>query len=688
MRTDLLALTSDDLASFSNRGLTRRAEQEASADKLSCTITEDPDGTVTVRWSDDVECRLPAGARLTDSRCSCPSTTLCRHILRSIFAYQRGHSSTPVQAVQQPDQSGVAPPTVAAIPAAEWNPATITDAQLVPHYPPAEFARWQRELAAGHVIQVWTGVKPRALLHTLGCTVNFLVPHDPRYAVCDCAAEAPCGHVALAVWAFRRLASGATSGLISTAALPPPPPTALLDEIERDLIALASTGLARAATLQVDRWHRLSDRARTENLIWPAEVLHELADTHAAYLAHDARFDPREFTALVAELVQRLDAIRAGRTPVPHLFVRGTPHDRETEFGSARLIGVGCSVRTSRTFTELSAHLQDSDSGAITAFTRRFPHPVAQAGSPLPPPKPFFELARSIALKGATLAAIGRGQLLVKGGRRTPSGRFVPGRAAASVAPQAYTWEALRSPLRTSGFAETREQLCDAPPRVLGPRQVGTRLTVCPVAHASDVRFDVARQETIARLTDPFGATAWLLHPYTSRGAPGSECLLRVLRTSPGNVRFVCGEARLQGAELVLQPLSVVLEEDGRRSCIQPWVDQNEVSEAAKPTSAHTSIATSIDTLQDYFDELLDCLAERWLLGPVHSTSAWSRLAALGTSLGFARLAALSGLDEPSRLLELTVAADFAYREFARLDAAAPAVGPDGVFVAPSLNAV
>jgi hypothetical protein len=453
-----------------------------------------------------------------------------------------------------------------------------------------------------------------------------------------------------------------------------------LDEIEHDLIALASTGLARAAPLQVDRWRRLADRARTEDLVWPAEVLHEIAETHAAYLSHDARFDPREFTALIAELVQRLDAIRAGRTPVPHLFVRGTSHDRETAFGSARLIGVGCSVRTSRTGTELSAHLQDSDSGAITAVTRHFPHAVDQASSPPVAPKAFFELARSVALKGASLAAIGRGQLLIKGGRRTPSGRFVPGRAAASVTPQAYTWETLRSPLRTSGFAEAREQLRDAPPTVLGPRQVGTRLSVCPVTHASEVRFDVARQEISARLTDSLGDTARLVHPYTSRGASGSECLLHALRTSPSHLRFVCSQARLEGAMLVLQPLSVVFEENGRRSCVQPWIDENGVDEnridenapadsTLKLPGFGTSLAAPIDPLQDYLDELLDCVAERWLTGPVSSAPAWSRLAALGTSLGLARLADLSKLDQPARLLQLTVAADFAYREFARLHA-------------------
>jgi len=664
MRTDLLALTADDLASFSNRGLTRRAEQEVAAGALTCEIEEDAAGTVTFRWSDAVECRLPTGARLSDSRCSCPATTICRHILRSIFAYQREYGSSSSAQPTAPTAPGSAnPPPTASGP---WNPATITDAQLTPHYSSAELARWKRELAAGHVIQVWTGAKPRALIHTLGCTVNFLVPHDLRYATCDCAAEAPCGHVVLAVAAFRLLPPATTTGLLSTAAAAPRPPFALLDEIEQDLLALAQTGLARAAALQVDRWRRLAERAHKAELAWPAEVLHEIADLHAAYLVHDARFDPREFATLLAELAQRLDAIRAGRTPVPHLFVRGTPNDRETEFGSARLIGIGCSVRTSRAGTEIAAHMQDSDSGAITAITRRFPVKLDASTAP-PPPKPFADLARSVAVKGVSFAAIGRGQLLVKGGRRTPSGRFVPGRAAASVAPQAYAWETLRSPLRVAGFAEAREQLRDAVPAALGPRQVGSRLTVCPATLAQDVHFDAARQETIARLTDSLGEDAWLVHPYTSRGAAGSERLLHALRSSPNGIRFVCAEARLDGATLVLQPLSVVYEVDGRRSCVQPWVDDGASGAGAITQHDDARASSSVHPVEDYLDELLDGLAERWLAGPSHSDLAWNRLANLGTALGLAHLADFSGLDKPPRLLELSVVADFAYREFARL---------------------
>jgi len=246
---------------------------------------------------------------------------------------------------------------------------------------------------------------------------------------------------------------------------------------------------------------------------------------------------------------------------------------------------------------------------------------------------------------------------------------LVPGRAPASATPQAYAWEALRSPLRTSGFTEAAAQLREAPPMVLGPRQASARLTVCPVLHASEVRFDTARQETIARLTDPLGEAAWLVHPYTSRGAAGSDCLLHALRTSPDKVRFVCGQARLDGATLILKPLSVVLEEGDHRFCIQPWVDENKLSRrGSQPPGAGPTLAAVTDPLQDYLDELLDCLAERWLTGPAQPRAVWSRLAAMGASLGLARLAALTQIDEPAGLLEMTVMADFAYREFSRLD--------------------
>lgn len=675
MRADLLALTADDLASFSNRGLTRRAEQEASAGVLTCELVESPPGDITARWSDGVECRLPAGARLVDSRCSCPSTTLCRHVLRTVFAYQKRHADLSATIVAEPLPPGPAAPATppapaaAAAPGGAWNPATIADAVLAKFIPPAELTRRQREFAAGQVIQVWTGAKPRAVLHTLGCAVNFRVPHDVRYAVCDCSAEAPCGHVALAVWAFRRLGPEQTTGLVSTGDAPAPFPTALGDDIECELMEVVQIGLARTPPLQVDRWRRLADRTAEAGLIWPAEILREIAELHAAYLAHDARFNPRDFTAPIAELLQRLDAIRSGRTPVPALFVRGSTHDRETEFDSARLIGVGCTVRVHRGGVEIAAHLQDCDSGTMVAVTRDFSDPPS-TDSAAKPLRSFPDLARTVVLRGSSLAALGRGQLLIKGGRRTPSGRLLPGRAPASVSPQAYAWENLRAPVRVSGFAELREQLRSAAPIALGPRQLAARLTVCPVRAASDVEFSTAHQKIVARLSDPQGDTALLVHPFFSRGAPGAEKLISVLRRSPNELRFICAQAQLAGTELVLSPLSLVYDDGGRHTCVQPWTDETATAVSGGTTPTGRESSPTVDPLHDYLEEVIDRVAETWLTGLPSTRPAWSRLATLGASLGFRRLASLTGVDTPAGMLELTVVTDFAHREFVRLDKA------------------
>lgn len=677
MRADLLALSADDLVAFSNRGLTRRAEQEALSSTLVCEIAETPDGHVRFKWSDDITCEMPAGARLSDSCCTCSSSTLCRHILRSVFAYQIQHRASkdskanPTPGVLPTEQTAatLAEPADAvrapATPLGEpWNPGAIPDSELARFFAPAEFAKLRREFSSGHVVQLWTGIKPRAYLHTLGCTVNFLVPHDVRYAACDCAAEAPCAHAAMAVWSFRLLQADQTGGLISTAADAPVAPIALIEDIEKEVRRLGETSLAHAPSIQVDLWRRLAQRAREATLVWPSEVLSEMAESHAAYVARDARFDPREFLSLVAELLQRLDAIKSSRTPVPPLFVRGSAGNRETEFGSARLIGIGCGVRLYRGGTELTSYLQDSDSGGVVAVLRRFPDPPKDTGTP----KPFCELAGSIALKGANLAALGRGQLLIKGGRRTPSGQFLPGRAPVSVTPQAYQWETLRTPLRVSGFDELREQLKTAPPAALAPRQVGTRLTVCPVTTASEVEFLVSSQQIIAKLEDPSGKTAWLVHPYRSRSTGGSERLLSALRKRPKSILYVCGEARVAGADLVLSPVSVVFEEEGIRTCIQPWVDSGEQAAAAAilPTAASTGDPT--DPLHDYIEELLNLLAETWLTGFRATKTEWARLQTLGTSLGFTKLADFSAAITAERLLELTVLVDYAHREFNRLD--------------------
>ena len=187
-RADLLALTPDDLAASTNRGTVKRAQREIEGDEVSAELAEAEDGTVTAKWSDGVICLLPGGTVLAASRCSCPATELCRHVVRTVLAYQKN--------AKHSEPSGV--PDV-------WNPGDIVEDDLAKYFKPAILNQALRQFQNGLLIEVLRGSKPTARFHDLGCTLRFQVPGDVRYVHCDCAAEPPCVHVPLAIWAFRRL---------------------------------------------------------------------------------------------------------------------------------------------------------------------------------------------------------------------------------------------------------------------------------------------------------------------------------------------------------------------------------------------------------------------------------------------------------------------------------------------------
>ena len=88
-RADLLALSVDDLAILANRGVVKRALREVEAAEVAVELTEGADGEVVARWADGVECRLPAGEVVGQGRCTCSGTEVCRHIIRTVLAYQR-----------------------------------------------------------------------------------------------------------------------------------------------------------------------------------------------------------------------------------------------------------------------------------------------------------------------------------------------------------------------------------------------------------------------------------------------------------------------------------------------------------------------------------------------------------------------------------------------------------------------
>lgn len=555
MRSDLLHLTDDDLATFANRGIVKRARAESDDATLTFDIKVDADGKLTVGWSDDATCTFPADATLHQAVCTCPATSVCRHIVRSVFAYQK---------VQSASKSKGEPPA----PPGPWNPGEFTDAHLAAVFSQRDLERAKKNFETGCVAEVRVGVRPSVYFHDLSLSLRFLVREDPRYVHCDCAETSPCRHVPLAVFAFRALSEGKTSEVI---AIEPsaPPPVELLDELDAALAGLFETGFANLGKSQEGALRRLAARCRAAGLAWPADALHDLFLEFDRYAGHDARFDATEVAELVAELRVRSDALRTHTKAIPRQFIQGDASEKPTDIGTARMVGLGCGVKPRRNGVVVTAYFQDADSGAVTAIRRDFPDPT-EAGAT---PRTFVELARTSAMKGATFAALGGGQAVVKGGKRLPDGSFVVGRAQAAASPQNFAWENLRAPLFSESFEELTEHLKNRPPAMLGPRRLAERLAVCPVVKVEWARFDGARQEVQALVRDEAGDGALLVHPFFLRGRDGAERLLAELTHYPDSVKFVSGEAVLRNGMVEIAPLAIVFQGERAKYCVQPWVD-------------------------------------------------------------------------------------------------------------------
>lgn len=638
-RRDLLALVDEDLAALASLGMLKRARRELGAGQVSVALEESEDGTVSAHWSDGVSCTLPAGRVLGEGRCSCPAPTLCRHLLRTVLAYQQQQASSAAKAAPVSAE----PSNEQVVRHEAWDPGRITDEQLAAALRRPVLDRAHRAFEAGELVELVRSTKPTARFHGLACAVRFMVPGDVRYTRCDCGDSSPCVHAAIAVLAFRRLAESRSSGYVSmapgdAAAVP----DRLFEELESALVALAELGVSGPSALR-DRLRRAARRTAQAGLVWPAEILEEIVDQLKRYASHDGRFEAERVPALIGELLIRLDALRADTGAVPAALVRGVNSDRELRLGKARLVGLGCGARVDCGAPLLSAYLQDAGSGTVVALERAFSEP---AGDETPPALADLA-ARVFHQSGASLAALGAGQLLVDGARRSPSHRLTLGRSRVGFNPQPFAWEELRAPVLAGDLAEVRARLGGLPPTSLRPRRVAEDLHVCALAAVEDVAFCAARQTVEATLVDPQGGRARLSHPYTARGASGCEALLHALSGVRGTARFISGAMRLEGAELVVAPLAIVLEGTKGRQAVQPWVDRLPADAPSLATSTFNADPGEdglADPTLDFPLRLLGALGSLLLLGLQRATAStaaeWREICRAGEALGFNRLLA------------------------------------------------
>ncbi len=613
-------MTDQDLEGFSNRGTVKRVRRQLDETAAEATLEETAEG-VTCSFPDGAVATLAGDAPLDDARCTCPAAGACRHQVAMVLLYQRIHTD-----------ADEAPP-----PRAPWDPGAISDEALEAVLGARVMGRARKRFETGLLVELVRSPKPLAVFHGLGVTARFLVAGDPRYVQTDAKGAAAEDAVAMGVWAFRRLAPDKLAGYVSTDTSRPAVPTNLVENASGLLGSLWRDGLTSGSPYLIDHLEQLKGELQREAWIWPAENLGTLNRELVLYQQHDSQFDPARAVRAVGELNARVDALVrfTGATPVQ--LVRGSGSDSPQELKALRLVGLGCEIRQVRGGVRLRACFQSAGTGRALVLERRFAEPASAE-----PPRPFSVLAQTQHVKGTTLRDLGAGQLLAASAKRSPRLTLSFGRRV-TVNPQTYEWERLGEPLLVSDFEELGARLGDRPPSAVSALNAAEGLYVLVIREISAARFDHALQQVQATLIDEHGNEARLIHPYTDRGATGTESLLALLEGRPEAVRFISGRVRYRTRGVVVSPVGVVWERSKGRELLQPWIDRHIALETPPVSPQAVDGSLPPDPVRRWLDQVEQGLGELMLLGLTHVDSEtarrWRQLARSGAAVGFVRLA-------------------------------------------------
>lgn len=699
-RMDLLVLTSEDLEVLSNRGTVKRSQRELDDNEVQFDLTEDAAGNIHVQWSDGITTRLSSDKMLKDCPCTCGAAGICRHIIRSVLAYQKlnasqesmpagsgakggsdaeapqnviyapfgqkqkaidkqgsGHGGAAADADQKGvsgddqddaatagDVTGAGATQMPVEPAAQraafeiepWDPGKISDADMEKTVGAALMTRAKRLYSEGQIAELVRGTKPFVRFHTLSHSIRFMVPFDLRYARCDCADRYPCFHVPLAVMAFRLLKDNQIAGTVCTAQHVEAPQTELFQSIENTLRKTAAAGIS--ALTMPGEIKRAIQACQEKELIWPAEILAELILEIERYQERDARYSSAHVVELIAETLIRFDAIRNNTGAIPVELIRGLKTDKASDITSTRLVGLGCGGTISRFGSSLTAYMQDVYSGNLITMRKDF------IEKPDEDWRDLHVLAEKPALRALGLGQVGKGQILTKGGKLTPAREYQVGRAQFTFNHQSYQWELLRPPLAVDSFSELRAVAGSRFPSYVSPRYSGRNFYVCAVKEASRAAFNEREQVVEAVLSDREGEHAELIFPYVSIAAQGCGVLLRHLQEIPHQARFVAGHVRPGRRGLSFVPVALIFDDGNKRSMVQPWVDRMTAPGGAASLSQQAQgEMRHLDALEEFLARSIEELGSLFTLGferlDSRSISIWQELSSEADSLGFAAIA-------------------------------------------------
>ncbi|WP_165224173.1 SWIM zinc finger family protein [Aquisphaera insulae] len=346
-RLALAAFDDEALAALANRGLVRRARKDLeSVTPRLLGPGEKPD-RLRVEVGDGVaELALPP----VQSRCSCPASGICRHILTALIFVKESEAGT--EATPAPESMTVS---------ASAEVLALDDDALIKWAGRPLFNKVRKLLAQGLPVELEPGDVLTARLPTRNVSCRWMTAGGLDGMICSCHAAGACEHRVAAVLAFQiergsRPAEVHAELALAASTDAPRSREEVLASVGDALAQMIVTGLSRLSRGTAERLRTLAISAQGVDLPRLQRLLQALSSEVELYLNRDAQAD----AARVLGQAARVEVLRLGLVKKPSPRLVGVHRTTYEPVGDLDLIGLGARVWQTRSgFEGLTVYFWD-----------------------------------------------------------------------------------------------------------------------------------------------------------------------------------------------------------------------------------------------------------------------------------------------------------------------------------------
>jgi hypothetical protein len=621
------------LAALANKGLVRRARKDLE------TIKPVLVGPHQEFLRFEVEgCTVDLAAAPAQSKCSCPATGVCRHILAAVM-FLRG--AAPMRSAEgelrNEDPSAVPQPAVRT-PNSGEEVLAVEDEALTKWAGKPLVRKATEALAAGFPADIEEAGPLVVRFPTWNAVCRWMPGGGLDGMVCSCHAPGPCAHRVAAVLAYqaargrRRIAT--EEAALEASAGAPRTRDEVLASVGAVLREMVQLGLSRLSRAAAERLRTLAVSAHGVDLPRLERLLRALADEAALYLARDAQ---AASAGLLGTASRTLALCHALARPTPALVGQHRSHYERV--GDLELVGMGARQwRTRSGYTGLTVYFWDRAARGWATWTEARPEGVGG-----------FDPAARYTQDGPWSGCTSPEEASRTALRLLNSWRNRAGRLSARPATRALVIGPAQ-PLQVPGTVGRWADLASRAVRLFGGGLQGRGemddLVVLTPHAWGPAQYDPVRQELARPVLDDQGRAVPLVLPHTPHTAGAVESLER---HDPSATRGLLGMLRLHAGRLAVEPIALYEEKkvfnitlDGSAGSVTapvtPAAGVGEEEEPSEVEEEEVHTGTALGLLLTRASERLEALGEAGLRS-APETEVLRRLASQTDSLGLAACA-------------------------------------------------